>query len=191
MNRSDEYWMKAALRQAAKAGQDDETPIGAVLVYQGRIIGRGWNQREKRQDVTLHAEMAAIRQASRRLGSWRLDGCTLFVTLEPCLMCAGAIIQARIGRLVFGAADPKAGACGSLTNVFGLRHQHQVAVESGILNDSCSAILRDFFIERRRQDKAAGSRTSRRDQAIRIRKAALASRFDKQRGKKGDISANG
>ena len=145
MVRSDEYWMQAALRQAEKARREEETPIGAVVVFGGRIIGRGRNRREKRQDVTEHAEMVAIRQASRKLGSWRLEQCTLYVTLEPCLMCAGAIIQSRISCLVFGAADPKAGACGSVTNAFELRFNHQVATRSGVLEYACSEILRAFF----------------------------------------------
>jgi tRNA(adenine34) deaminase len=166
MGRDDEYWMKAALRQAARAGKIDETPVGAVVVREGKIVGRGFNRRETRQDATLHAEMTAIRQACRRLGSWRLDGCTLYVTLEPCLMCAGAIIQARTGRLVFGAADPKAGACGSLTDVFSLRHNHQVHVEGGLLASACSAILKEFFKSRREADKCAGSRSVRRASAI-------------------------
>jgi tRNA(adenine34) deaminase len=165
MVRRDEYWMKAALRLAAKAAEADETPVGAVVVWQGRIIGRGRNQRETRQDATLHAEISAIRQACRRLGSWRLDGATLYVTLEPCLMCAGAIIQSRISRLVYGPADPKAGACGSLTNVFDLRFNHPVIVEGGLLAAAGTTLLQDFFQKRRQMDKAAGSRTKRRDQA--------------------------
>jgi tRNA(adenine34) deaminase len=180
MIRDSAYWMNMALRQAALACKQDETPIGAVLVRAGKVIGRGFNQRETRQDVTLHAEMAAIRQASRRLGSWRLEDCDLYVTLEPCLMCAGAIIQARISRLYYGAADPKAGACGSITNVFSLGHNHQVLVEGGIQAQACSAILTDFFKERRLLDKAAGSRAKRRQEAIRRLKKA-----------KGDPSAHG
>jgi tRNA(adenine34) deaminase len=167
VKRSPIYWMQAALRQAEIARSADETPVGAVLVLDGRIVGRGCNQRENRQDVTLHAEMIAIRQASRRLGSWRLDRCTLYVTLEPCMMCAGAIAQARIERVVFGAWDPKAGACGSVIDVFALKSNHPVAVESGILAADCSAILRNYFIEKRRLDKAAGSRAQRKLAAIR------------------------
>jgi tRNA(adenine34) deaminase len=168
MVRGDEYWMQAALRQAEKARREEETPIGAVVVVDGRIVGRGYNRREKRQDVTEHAEMAAIRQASRKLCSWRLADCTLYVTLEPCLMCAGAIIQSRISRLVYGAADPKAGACGSVTNAFELRFNHQVATRGGMLEEACSEILRTFFRERRAIDKAAGSRATRRSQAVRV-----------------------
>jgi tRNA(adenine34) deaminase len=164
---NDEYWMKAALRQAAKARLADEPPIGAVVVLDSRIVGRGYNLRETRQDVTLHAELAAIRQASRKLGSWRLAGCTLYVTLEPCLMCAGAIIQARFDRVVYGATDPKAGACGSVVDAFAIRFNHQVSVQGGVLADACSAPLKSFFQERRVLDKAAGSRAVRRNQAMR------------------------
>ncbi len=171
MDRGHAYWMHAALRQAQKARALNEPPIGAVVVHAGRIIGRGCNQRESRQDVTLHAEMIAIRQASRRLGSWRLDGCVLYVTLEPCLMCAGAIIQARIGQLVYGAKDPKAGACGSLTDVFGLPLNHQTAVVPDVLAAECAAVLRDFFRSRRLLDKAVGSRAVRRAAAIRDNQA--------------------
>lgn len=159
--------MRAALRQADKARSHDEPPIGAVIVHEGRIVGRGFNLRESRQDVTLHAEMIAIRQASRRLGSWRLDGCTLYVTLEPCVMCAGAIVQARIGHLVFGARDPKAGACGSVTDIPALPLNHTVKVTDAVLADACSQILWDYFRQRRLIDKAAGSRAIRRSAAIR------------------------
>jgi tRNA(adenine34) deaminase len=167
MDRNHEYWMRAALRQAEKARKLEEPPIGAVIVRDGRIIGRGCNQREVRQDVTLHAEMTAIRQASRFLGSWRLDGCTLYVTLEPCTMCAGAILQSRISQMVYGSRDPKAGACGSITDVFSLPLNHKVQITAGVLDSECSAILRDFFRERRSLDKAAGSRAIRRAAAIR------------------------
>lgn len=166
MERDHTYWMRAALRQAEKARSKDETPIGAVLVRNGKIIARGCNQRENRQDVTLHAEMLAIRQACRRLGSWRLDDCTLYVTLEPCVMCAGAIVQSRIRQVVFGAWDPKAGACGSITNIFALKQNHQVDTVSGVLAEECSAVLKEFFRERRKQDKAAGSKAVRRAKAI-------------------------
>ncbi len=166
MLHNDEYWMKVALGEAEKARLADETPVGAVLVLAGRIIGRGRNQREARQDVTLHAEMIAIRQASRRKKSWRLDDCTLYVTLEPCVMCAGAIIQSRIRRVVFGAVDPKAGAAGSVTNVFELKFNHQVELCGGVMAAECSEILKAFFRERRMIDKAAGSRAVRKQKAI-------------------------
>ena len=166
MIRSHEYYMRAALRQAEKARAEDETPVGAVLVLDGLIIGRGRNRREKRQDVTRHAEMEAIRQASRRLGSWRLDGAVLYVTLEPCVMCAGAIVQARIARVVFGAWDPKAGAAGSVTDIFSLKLNHRSDVVSGVLEAQCSEILKLFFQERRKLDKAAGTRSQRKSQAV-------------------------
>jgi len=161
-----EFYMHAALRQAERAKAEDETPIGAVIVCESRIVGRGRNRREQCQDVTRHAEIEAIRQACRRLGSWRLDNCTLYVTLEPCVMCAGAIVQARIACVYYGAPDPKAGAAGSVTNVFDLTINHQTDVIGGILRTECSQILKDYFRNRRRQDKAAGSRSQRKSAAI-------------------------
>lgn len=161
-----DYYMRAALRQAVRARGEDETPVGAVIVCDGRIIARGRNRRETCQDVTRHAEIEAIRQASRRLGSWRLDCCTLYVTLEPCVMCAGAIVQARIARVVYGAPDPKAGAAGSVVDVFALKMNHQVDVNGGVLEAECAEILKDFFRERRRLDKAAGSRSQRKAEAV-------------------------
>lgn len=166
MTKNHEFYMRAALRQAEKARNIDETPVGAVIVLDGRIIGRGCNRRETRQDVTRHAEIEAIRQASRRLGSWRLERCVLYVTLEPCVMCAGAIVQARIPLVIYGALDPKAGAAGSVTDVFSLRLNHQAEVISGVLASECSAILKDFFRERRSRDKAEGSRSQRRLNAV-------------------------
>lgn len=160
--RQPDFYMRAALRQAALARDEDETPVGAVLVCDGCIIARGRNRRENSQDVTRHAEIEAIRQACRKLGSWRLDDCTLFVTLEPCVMCAGAIVQSRIARVVYGASDPKAGAAGSVTDIFQLKMNHRVEVSSGLLADECSEILKDFFRERRLRDKAAGSRGQRK-----------------------------
>lgn len=165
-SRSPLQLMQAALHEARKAERIGEVPIGAVIARNGQIIARGHNRRETRQDVTLHAELVAIRTACRRLRSWRLDGCELYVTLEPCVMCAGAIVQARIKTVVFGATDPKAGAVGSITNVFDLRQNHQVAWQGGLLKDECSAILRDFFAVRRQLDKATGSRALRRAAAV-------------------------
>ncbi len=161
-----EFYMRAALRQAEKACAEDETPVGAVIVHEGRIIGRGRNRREQSQDVTRHAEIEAIRQACRHFGSWRLDGCTLYVTLEPCVMCAGAIVQSRIARVFYGANDPKAGAAGSVTNIFDLSINHQTAIIGGLLHAECSKILKDFFRRRREQDKAAGSRSRRKALAV-------------------------
>ena len=142
--------MRLAIRQARRADRMDEVPVGAVVVHQGVVVGRGHNLRESRQDVTLHAEIMAIRQACRRLGRWRLEGCDLYVTLEPCIMCAGAIIQARIRTLYYGADDPKTGACGSLTDLFSLRHNHRVTVVPGLLAAESSALLKVFFQRRRK-----------------------------------------
>lgn len=145
--------MRAALAQAQKARQAEESPIGCVLVHNGKIIARGYNLRETRQDVTLHAELTAIRKACRKLSSWRLEDCDLYVTLEPCYMCAGAIIQARIRHVYFGAADPKAGAVISRNHLFDLDHNHHVAYSGGILEEPCSDILSAFFKELRAKKK--------------------------------------
>jgi tRNA(adenine34) deaminase len=169
---SREIFMRAALREAHKAELLGEVPIGAVIIHGGKIIARGHNRRETLQDVTLHAEIVAIRKACRKLKTWRLDGCELYVTLEPCVMCAGAIVQARIAKVCFGADDPKAGAVGSITNIFTLKQNHQVQWQGDLLKESCSKVLRDFFARRRELDKAAGSRAIRRAQAI----EAMASR---------------
>lgn len=146
-----ERFMRAALREAEFALEEGEVPVGAVVVKDGRIIGRGHNQRETLNDPTAHAEMIAITQASAAVEAWRLTGATLYVTLEPCSMCAGAIVLARIDRVVFGAADPKAGACGSLLNVVqDHRLNHRSALLPAILAPECSAILQEFFRARRR-----------------------------------------
>ena len=147
-------WMNQALRLAHIASQIDEVPVGALVVRDGHIIGWGYNRREKRQDVTCHAELMAIRQACRRLKTWRLDGCDLYVTLEPCVMCAGAIQQARIRTLVYGAPDPKTGACGSVVDVFSLPSNHQVLVQGGVLSGPCGDLLRAFFKKKRRSPRA-------------------------------------
>ena len=148
---SDESFMKAALREAVKAADEGEVPVGAVVVHTGKVIGRAHNQRECLKDPTAHAEMIALTQAAEALGRWRLDGATLYVTLEPCLMCAGALVNGRVERVVFGAADPKAGACGSLYQV-GLdsRLNHRFDVEGGLLEEECGAILREFFKGKRK-----------------------------------------
>jgi tRNA(adenine34) deaminase len=145
-NPNDQYFMRMALDQAIQAFAIGEVPVGAVLVQQGDVMATGFNRREVDQDPTAHAEMMAIREASSKLGSWRLNNTTLYVTLEPCAMCAGALIQARISRLVFGAADPKAGACGSICDLLAEpRFNHRVLVHSGILADECGTILQMFF----------------------------------------------
>ena len=140
--------MRAALREAEQAFSERETPVGAVVVHQGRIIGRGTNQVERLQDPTAHAEILAIGAAANAMDSWRLEEAALYVTLEPCAMCAGAIVLSRLSRLVFGAFDPKSGACGSLFNIVqDARLNHQVAVTSGILEAECGSLLRAFFRE--------------------------------------------
>jgi len=153
----DEVYMQEAILEAKKAEGKDEVPIGAVIVHDGEIIARGHNVRELSQEVLSHAELLAIEEANRKLGSWRLEGCTLYATLEPCPMCTGAIIQARIERVVYGAADPKAGCCGTLMNLLeDTRFNHQAEVVSGVLEDECGALLTDFFRglrERRRLEK--------------------------------------
>jgi tRNA(adenine34) deaminase len=142
--------MEQALLEAQKAYDMDEVPIGAVVVKDGEIIARGHNLRETGRDPTLHAEMVAIREAARYLGGWRLTGCELYVTIEPCPMCAGAIIQARIQRVVFGAMDPKAGCAGSLYNLLqDPRFNHQVEVVGGVMEEECRRIMQDFFRKKR------------------------------------------
>ena len=163
--RDDSYWMGKALAQAERAARLGEVPIGAVLVRDGRVIGRGCNRREGKNDPSAHAEMIAIRQAAARLGAWRLTGTTLYVTLEPCPMCMGAIILARIERLVFGCLDPKAGAAGSLYDLAtDRRFNHRVAVVAGVREEECAAVLSGFFRELRLQKKAL--RTSGGDEQL-------------------------
>ncbi len=143
--------MRQALREARRAGRDQEVPVGAVVVKDGRVLARAHNQSIRLSDPTAHAEILALRRAGRKLGNYRLSGCTLYVTIEPCAMCAGAIVQARLRRVVFGATDPKAGASGSALAV--LNHpkvNHQAEIRSGVLAEECAAILRDFFHVRRR-----------------------------------------
>jgi len=143
---TDIKYMKEALKEANKAYTIGEIPIGAVIVQNGRIISRGYNKKELQNDPTNHAEILAIKKASKKLSSWRLNSCDMYVTLEPCTMCAGAIIQARIGRLYFGAKDPKAGAAGSVINIFDVEDfNHKTEIHYGLLEDSCSQILKDFF----------------------------------------------
>ncbi len=145
-----EHFMQQALIEAQKAYDMGEVPIGAVIVKDGKIIARGHNLRETEKDPTLHAEMVAIREAAQHLGGWRLTGCELYVTIEPCPMCAGAIIQARIQRVVFGAMDPKAGCAGSLYNLLqDSRFNHRVEVVGGVMEEECRRIMQDFFRERR------------------------------------------
>jgi tRNA(adenine34) deaminase len=154
--------MLAALREAGAALAKDEVPIGCVVVHEGVIVGRGHNQVESLQDATAHAEILAIGAASNALESWRLTDCTLYVTLEPCAMCAGAMILSRVGRLVYGAEDPKAGACGSVLDVIHEpRLNHRVEVAGGVMAAECGALLSDFFAKkRRRAEREGGERTA-------------------------------
>ncbi len=150
----DQAFMRAALTEAEAALDHEDVPVGAVVVHEGRIIGRGRNQREQLQDPTAHAEMIAITAAASHLSCWRLEGCTMYVTLEPCAMCAGALVLARISRLVFGARDPKAGACGSLFNLCAdPRLNHRVEITEGVMAEDCSMILREFFAMQRAKGK--------------------------------------
>lgn len=141
-----ELWMKEAIIEAEKAAALNEVPIGAVIVHEGRVIGRGHNVRETSHSALAHAELIAIEQANAYFGSWRLLDCQLYVTLEPCPMCAGAIMQARIGQLVYGASDPKAGCAGTLMNLLQEpRFNHQAEIISGVMQEQCSALLSNFF----------------------------------------------
>lgn len=154
--RDHDYWMLRAIAEADKARARDEVPIGCVIVRDGRIIGRGHNLRESGRDPSAHAELIAIRKAARRLGAWRLLDTTLYVTLEPCVMCMGAIILARIPRVVFGCYDPKGGAAGSLYDLSDdSRLNHRVHLVPGVLEERCSLLLRDFFAELRTRRRAA------------------------------------
>jgi tRNA(adenine34) deaminase len=146
----DEYFMRLALREAQRAAEHGDVPIGAVVAHAGELIAAGHNERELRQDPTAHAETIALREAARALGSWRVLDAVLYVTLEPCAMCAGAIVLARIPRVVFGASDPKAGACGSVLDVLDEpRLNHRPDVASGLLAEECGALLSEFFSSRR------------------------------------------
>ncbi|WP_267201453.1 tRNA adenosine(34) deaminase TadA [Limosilactobacillus kribbianus] len=158
------HYMRAAIREAKQAEILNEVPIGAVVVHDGQIIGRGHNMREKFQDATYHAEMLAIMEACTTLGSWRLEDCDLYVTLEPCIMCSGAIINARIKNVYYGAADPKAGAVDSLYHLLNdSRLNHQVNVYRGLLEDECSQMLKDFFRAIRKKRKAARKKRRAKD----------------------------
>jgi tRNA(adenine34) deaminase len=145
-----ELFMRMALAEAERALAEEEVPIGAVIVRDDRVIASAHNQREQLHDPTAHAEMIAITQAAGAIGDWRLEGCTLYVTLEPCPMCAGALVAARVGRLVFGAPDPKAGACGTLYNLCAdPRLNHEITVRGGVQADRAAALLTAFFDSRR------------------------------------------
>ena len=150
----DEKYMREAIRQAEKAYRLDETPIGCVIVHDGKIIGRGYNRRNTDKNPLAHAELSAIKKASRKLGDWRLEECTLYVTLEPCQMCAGAIIQSRMDRVVIGCMNPKAGCAGSVLNLLQVdRFNHQADVTRGVLEEKCSELMKSFFRELREKKK--------------------------------------
>ena len=150
---TDEEYMREALLLAKKAFEMGEVPVGAVAVWEGKIVGRGMNRRETDKNALRHAEIMAIDEACKNLGGWRLWKCDLYVTLEPCPMCAGAIINSRIKRVVYGAPDPKAGSCGSLANLLDMPYNHRPEVESGVLEEECSALLSDFFAKLRDKRK--------------------------------------
>ena len=150
----EEKYMKEAIRQAKKAYALREVPIGCVIVYDGKIIARGYNRRNTDKNTTSHAEINAIRKASKKLGDWRLEGCTLYVTLEPCQMCAGAIVQSRMKKVVIAAMNPKAGCAGSVINLLQMaQFNHQVEIERGLLGEECSAMLSEFFRQLRKKKK--------------------------------------
>lgn len=149
--------MNAALALAREAADAGEVPVGAVVVYQGQIVGRGFNQPIGRHDPTAHAEVVALRDAAARLGNYRLPGCELFVTLEPCMMCAGAMMHARVGRVVYGARDPKTGVAGSVLDLFSeARLNHHTHIEGGVLAEACSRMLSNFFAMRRAAARQKG-----------------------------------
>ncbi len=147
---NDEDWMQYALSLAKKAASEDEVPVGAVIVYESKIIGEGWNQPILSNDPTAHAEIIALRDAGNNIGNYRLPDSIMYVTLEPCAMCAGAIIHARISKLVYAAADPKTGACGSVFNLLQSEElNHKVEIEKGVLADDCRSLIQTFFREKR------------------------------------------
>ena len=155
---TDHDYMRLALAQAQEARAAGEVPVGAVVVKDGEVIATGFNQPISRHDPTHHAEIAALRAAAKAIGNYRLPGCTLYVTLEPCVMCAGAMMHARIARVVFGARDPKTGACGSVLDLFAnTQLNHHAEVVGGVLADDCGTMLSDFFAERRQQSRTEHS----------------------------------
>ena len=156
----DRKYMQEALEEAKKADEDGDVPIGCLIVHNGEVIGRGYNRRNKDHSVLAHAEILAIRQAAEKMGDWRLEDCTMYVTLEPCQMCAGAVVQARIPRVVIGAMNPKAGCAGSVLNL--LEHpafNHQVQVETGLMEEESSVLLKNFFARLRTEKGTSGNKT--------------------------------
>ncbi|MDD3221029.1 MAG: tRNA adenosine(34) deaminase TadA [Lachnospiraceae bacterium] len=165
----DERYMKEAIKQAKKAAAIEEVPIGCVIVYGDKIIGRGYNKRNLKKNTLAHAEIIAMNKASRVIGDWRLEDCTLYVTLEPCPMCAGAIVQARVPKVVIGSMNPKAGCAGSVLNVLQTEgFNHQVDVETGVLGDECSEMLSSFFKELRKLKKA--NKKKKQDKLLKLQR---------------------
>lgn len=165
---ADEKFMREAIRQAKKAYALDEVPIGCVIVYEGKIIARGYNRRNTDKNTLSHAELIAIKKASRKLGDWRLEGCTMYITLEPCQMCAGAMVQARVTEAVIGSMNPKAGCAGSVLNILEMEgFNHQVNVRRGVMEEECSRMLSSFFRELREKKKGG------KEQAYACRRTAL------------------
>lgn len=152
----DEKYMKVALKEAKKAYKLDEVPIGCVIVQNDKIIARGYNRRNTDKNTLAHAEISAIKKASKKTGDWRLEDCTMYVTLEPCQMCAGAIVQSRLGKVVIGSMNPKAGCAGSVINLLQMKQfNHQVEMVTGVLDEECSTMLSGFFQELREKKKQA------------------------------------
>lgn len=147
-------YMKEAIKEAKKAAKKGEVPIGCVIVYQDKIIGRGHNRRNTNKTTLAHAELLAIQKASKTMGDWRLEDCTMYITLEPCQMCSGAIVQARIKEVIIGAMNPKAGCAGSILNILQMKEfNHQVELETGVMEEECSQVLKEFFLELRERNK--------------------------------------
>jgi tRNA(adenine34) deaminase len=152
INKADEFFMREALKEARKAFEEDEVPVGAVVIHEGKIIARGHNQIERLKDPTAHAEMLVLTSATNYLGIKWLNGSTLYVTMEPCSMCAGALVLSRIRSLFYGADDPKTGACGSVVNiVYNKKLNHRIKIKKGILKKECSSLLKDFFKKKRKK----------------------------------------
>lgn len=152
---NDTFFMREALKQAQKAFEEDEVPVGAVAVYKNQIIGRGYNRTEHLQDPTAHAEIIAITAAANALGSWRLEDVTVYTTIEPCIMCAGALVLARVKKIVFGARDEKFGGCGSVFNIVNeTKLNHQVEIEEGLLREQTTGLMREFFLKKREKTAA-------------------------------------
>lgn len=160
----DEQYMREAIKQARKAYSLWEVPIGCVIVYEGKIIARGYNRRNTDKNTLAHAEITAIKRASKVMGDWRLEGCTMYVTLEPCQMCAGALVQSRISKVVIGSMNPKAGCAGSILDMFHMeRFNHQIETVQGVMQEQCSEMLTNFFKELRRKKKEESNVSKERE----------------------------